>query len=305
MAVWSGWQGKEKGGAMALREIIVIDEGKCDGCGACALGCPEGALQVIEGKARLVGESLCDGLGACIGECPRGAIGIEKREARAYDEDAVMEGMAKLGPAVIAAHLEHLARHGQSGLEATALAWLAAHGQGDPRPATPTAAAAAPSQGSPCASPGSAPRRFAAHAAAPRPSALPVQAPGTEASSALSSWPIQLRLVNPAAPQFEGSRLLVAADCCAFSLGSFHATLLEGRSLVIACPKLDDREGYAEKLEALIGRAESVEVAIMEVPCCGGLLKLVADARDRAKKGMPITVSVVGIEGGVIGRKMI
>lgn len=286
---------------MALREIIEIDEDKCDGCGACATGCPEGALQIIDGKARLVGESLCDGLGACLGECPRGAITVTKREAVAYDEALVMDGMAKLGPSVMAAHLEHLAHHGQDLFESQALAWLAAHGLEDPRK----------TQAKPGGCPGSASRRFAARSAsveAVRAMAGPglsrtqglSPAPSQGGASALSHWPIQLHLVNPGAPQFRDARLLIAADCTAFALGSFHPDLLAGRSLVIACPKLDDRQGYVEKLSRLLAAAASVEVAIMEVPCCGGLLKLVTEARVLAGLERPIAVTVVGVEGGIL-----
>ncbi|HPE88025.1 MAG TPA: 4Fe-4S binding protein, partial [Spirochaetales bacterium] len=98
---------------MATRTVIEIDEEKCDGCGLCANGCHEGALRIIEGKARLVGESLCDGLGACIGECPRGALTTVEREVEAYDERRVIEHILPKGMATIAAHLDHLASHGQ------------------------------------------------------------------------------------------------------------------------------------------------------------------------------------------------
>lgn len=242
---------------MAPREIIVIDEEKCDGCGACAKGCPEGAIQLLEGKARLVGEVLCDGLGACVGECPRGAIRIEKREAEAYDEARVMEGMARLGPAVLAAHLDHLLLP-------------------DPRKTPAGKAEASPGE-----------------AQCPLP------------SSTLGHWPIQLRLINPRAAQYSGARLLVAADCTAFALGGFHSELLEGRSLVIACPKLDDRTSYMEKLQALLGLASSAEVAIMEVPCCSGLLKLVVEAREGLGSSLPIDVVVIGVGGGIARRKRV
>jgi NAD-dependent dihydropyrimidine dehydrogenase PreA subunit len=313
---------------MALREIISIDEDKCDGCGQCAKGCPEGALRIIEGKARLVGESLCDGLGACIGECPRGAITIEKREAAVYEETRVIEGMVRLGPSVVAAHLEHLAHHGQDGYEREALAWLAARGLGDPRGARARSAEApaCPGGAGPAATamaggcPGSAARRFAPRATsleAARSLVSPDRSRDTPAPvsgspemaedqpSALGHWPIQMKLVNPRAAHYAGARLLVAADCTAFALGAFHSRLLEGRSLVIACPKLDDRTGYVEKLAALIEAASSVEVAIMEVPCCGGLVKLVTEAREAAGLSKPLAVTVVGVEGGIISTRTV
>ena len=286
---------------MATREIIEIDEDKCDGCGACATGCHEGALRVIDGKARLVGESLCDGLGACIGECPQGAIKITRRDAEAYDEAKVMDGLSKLGPKVIAAHLEHLGSHGQDAYVREALAYMAAHSIAVP---------AAEEAGSGChgaGCPGSAPKRFAAHVPARNlapPSAQSDGAAASETPSALTHWPIQLHLINPRASQFAGKDILIAADCTAFSLGAFHATLLAGKGLVIACPKLDQgREIYFEKFTVLLGAARSVTVATMEVPCCSGLLKLVLDARAACGKTLAVESVVVGIEGGIVARR--
>jgi NAD-dependent dihydropyrimidine dehydrogenase PreA subunit len=277
---------------MARREIIVIDEAKCTGCGECATGCPEGALRIIDGKARLVGESLCDGLGACIGTCPEGAILITEREAEPYDEAKVMEGMVKLGPKVLAAHLEHLSHHGQDRYVREALAWLEARGLTLPEEAKPEATPRFE------ACPGSAARAFKPAAAA---GAAAARTAAPASPSALSGWPIQLHLVNPRAPQFAGTDLLVAADCTAFALGSFHAGLLEGRSLVIACPKLDvGREIYLDKLAVILDVARSVKVAIMEVPCCSGLLKLVLEAREAASSKARVEVAVVGIQGDIL-----
>lgn len=290
---------------MATREIIEIDEDKCDGCGACATGCHEGALQIIDGKARLVGESLCDGLGACIGECPQGAITVTRREAEAYDEARVMDGLAKLGGKVIAAHLEHLRSHGQDGYVREALAYMAAKGIAEPR--SDKDEGQDECHGGGC--PGSASRRFAPARSAPLGPAAAVKSPAAPARnsispSALTAWPIQLHLINPRAPQFAGTELLVAADCTAFSLGAFHAELLSGKSLVIACPKLDQgREIYVEKLSLLLGSASSVTVAIMEVPCCGGLLKMVLDARAAAANHPEVEVITIGIQGGILSRR--
>lgn len=94
------------------RQIIKIDEDKCNGCGECVTGCHEGALQMIDGKARMVSEIFCDGLGACIGNCPVGAITIEERKAEPYDEAKVMENIIKAGQNTIKAHLKHLNDHG-------------------------------------------------------------------------------------------------------------------------------------------------------------------------------------------------
>ncbi len=275
---------------MATREIIEIDEDRCDGCGACAGGCHEGALRVIDGKARLVGESLCDGLGACIGECPRGAIKVTRREAEAYDEARVMDGLSRLGPKVISAHLEHLRDHGQDAYVREALAYMEAHGIEAPESGCRPGAGGCP---------GSASKRFTPLRAPAKPASSSAAAP-----SALTHWPIQLHLINPRAPQFAGTELLVAADCTAFSLGAFHAELLAGKSLVIACPKLDTgRDIYVEKLAALLEAANSATVAIMEVPCCSGLLKLVLEAREASTRKPAVEAITVGVEGGILARR--
>jgi ferredoxin len=282
---------------MATREIIEIDEDKCDGCGACAVGCHEGALRVIGGKARLVGESLCDGLGACIGECPRGAITVTRREAEAYDEAKVMDGLSRMGPEVIAAHLEHLRDHGQEAYVRESLAYMESHGIEAPEGGCRSGAA-----GRIGGCPGSASKRFAPVGGAK--SAPPTAGPASaDSPSALSHWPIQLHLINPRAPQYAGADLLLAADCTAFALGAFHAELLAGKSLAIACPKLDQgREIYVEKLAALLDAARSVTVAIMEVPCCSGLLKMVLEARESSAGKPAIETIVVGVEGGIRSR---
>jgi NAD-dependent dihydropyrimidine dehydrogenase PreA subunit len=290
---------------MAVRTIIEIDQDACDGCGACATGCPEGALKVIDGKARLVGESLCDGLGACIGKCPRGAITITEREASDYDEVRVVKEILPQGQAVLLAHFEHLDHHGQDLYLKRAVEYLAAEGlpipAGYEKFAKPKPLA--PAQGCP---------GMKAHVFAPKPatSAASIVAPRAAAtsspsgSSALGNWPIQLHLANPRAPHFAGADVLIAADCTAFALGSFHGDLLAGKSLLIACPKLDSgREIYADKLASIIGQAASVTIAIMEVPCCSGLLKLAQDARTASGSAIPLETVVIGIDGGFVARK--
>ncbi|MCK4837078.1 MAG: 4Fe-4S binding protein, partial [Candidatus Aminicenantes bacterium] len=106
------------------RKIIKIDDEICDGCGLCVPDCPEGALQIIDGKARLISDLFCDGLGACIGNCPRGAISVEERDAEPYDEIRVMENIVKQGPNVILAHLRHLKEHNETDLLNQALNYL-------------------------------------------------------------------------------------------------------------------------------------------------------------------------------------
>ncbi len=310
---------------MATRTIIEIDQDRCNGCGACETGCPEGALKVIGGKARLVGESLCDGLGACIGRCPVDAIRVVEREADAYDEIAVVKEMLPQGAAVLAAHFAHLDRHGQDLYLNSAAEYLRSQGIAPPQgferfgaaKRAPTffkprggGAQAKPrgrAHGGGC--PGSAERTISRPAGAASSGASPDAFLGSaipSAASALANWPIQLHLANPRSPHFEGADVLIAADCTAFALGSFHAELLAGRSLVIACPKLDSgKDLYLSKLTAIIGQARSVAAAIMEVPCCSGLLKLAQEARDASGAGTAIEAIVVGIDGGLVARKRI
>ncbi len=287
-----------------LRDIITIDEDACDGCGLCASGCPEGALQMVEGKARLVGEILCDGLGACVSVCPRGAISVEKREAEAYDEALTMEGIIKQGPATIEAHIRHLEAHGQ--YEYLGIARKVLEERGIAYPAAPAAVpeAASPSprahahagsaHGHHGSCPGSAIRSFGTRVAeknslGPQPSAL-------------AHWPVQLALANPSAPHYAGSNLLLAADCAAFSMGDFHPRWLKGKTLAIACPKLDDRrESYIEKIVAFIDEAliDTLSVLVMEVPCCRGLLAMAEEARARASRKLPLKLVVASVDGSL------
>ncbi|MBN1545439.1 MAG: 4Fe-4S dicluster domain-containing protein [Syntrophaceae bacterium] len=272
------------------RQIIKIDEEKCTGCGDCIVNCPEGALQLIDGKARLVSEVACDGLGACIGHCPFGAINVEEREAPPYDERIVVAEIAAKGPNVLKAHLLHLKEHGQSQYLSEALAWLRENGIGAPDLDT-----AAANHGKSCACPGAAPRDLSREA--------PHAVPTDEIPSALSHWPVQLHLISPTAAYFRKADLLVAADCTAFAVGNFHGSWLTGKKLVIACPKLDHGlDIYEEKLTALIDQAgiNTITVMIMEVPCCGGLSRLVQKASAMADRKVPIKEVVVGVGGDIL-----
>lgn len=272
---------------MSVRKIITIDESKCNGCGLCLPNCPEGALQVIDGKVRLVSDLFCDGLGACIGYCPEGAITVVEREAEPYNERRVMENIVLQGANTIRAHLEHLRAHGEDALLAEATAFL--REKGIAAPAEPAPAAPAECCGSKAVE-----MERAAQAAAP------AQAP---ARSRLTNWPVQLHLLSPMAPALRGRDVLLSADCVAFAMGGFHSSLLDGKALAIACPKLDDgADIYREKLTALIDHAQvaSLTVAIMEVPCCRGLVKVVQDAREKAHRSIPVRVLTVGIKDGAI-----
>ncbi len=302
------------------RKIIHIDEELCDGCGLCIPDCPEGAIRLVDGKARLAGEQLCDGLGACLGRCPRGAIRIEEREAEAYDERQVMEQVAARGEQTLRSHLEHLREHGQHEYLREAQAWLeekaAAGGAAGRAPARPTSSARSPApaaaaadpvsgRAAPCGCPGARSLSFAqagSPARAPA-EAAPEAAAGPPPAGELSHWPVQLHLLSPRAPHFQGADLLLCADCVAYALGDFHRRYLKGRTLAIACPKLDEgQEIYADKLQALVDEAgiHTLTVVIMEVPCCGGLLRLAQAALARAKRKVPLKVAVVGIQGQVL-----
>lgn len=304
---------------MATRTIIEIDQERCNGCGACETGCPEGALKVIDGKARLVGESLCDGLGACIGRCPIDAIRVVEREAEGYDEIAVIEEILPQGAAVLAAHFAHLDHHGQDLYLNAAADYLRSRNIALPQGFERFGAAKRePAFRKPCGGahalphgrahgggcPGSAERTIARPAGTGHGIAAHPSSPS--GVSALANWPIQLHLANPRSPHFEGADVLIAADCTAFALGSFHADLLSGRALVIACTKLDSgRDLYLSKLTSIIAQAGSVTVAIMEVPCCSGLAKLAQEARDASGADIPIEAIVVGIDGGLVAKKRI
>lgn len=276
------------------RQIIKIDESKCTGCGACITNCPEGALQIIDGKARLKSETACDGLGACIGHCPEDAITVEEREASAYDERTVVAQIASQGQNVLKAHLLHLKEHHQKEYLNQAIAYL-----NENRIPVPEIAKLQPAaQGllhSGC--PGSRQMSFDTNAA------LSDGAVKNSTASSLTQWPVQLHLISPGAEYFHKADLLVAADCTAYAFGNFHGHLLAGKKLIIACPKLDDeQEIYRNKVQALIDEAEVniITVVIMQVPCCGGLLNLVMEAAASAKRKVPIKKVVVGIKGDIL-----
>ncbi|MDD4847553.1 MAG: 4Fe-4S binding protein [Bacteroidales bacterium] len=276
------------------RSIISIDENRCNGCGACVKGCHEGALQMIDGKARIVSELYCDGLGACIGECPTGAIKIEEREAEPYNEISVMERIAPKGEATILAHLKHLKNHGEMLYVQQAVEYIRQHDlkvniselQENKRPLA-------------CGCPGTMERSFEAASC----STAPISPVGSAPLSELTQWPVQLHLVNPEAGYFVGSDVVLAADCTAFAVGDFHQRFLRGRKLAIACPKLDsNKESYVAKIVQLIDSAKinTLTVVMMEVPCCGGLLQLAMLAAQQASRKVPIKKIIVGMKGDLI-----
>ena len=269
------------------RKIINIDESRCDGCGLCIPDCPEGALQIIDGKARLVSDLFCDGLGACIGTCPKGAIFVEEREAEPYDERRVMrENIVPKGANTIKAHLKHLKDHGETKLLEEALEVLREEGIEVPGEEPPPMA---------CGCPGTMAREIerkksdgAARGSVP---------------SRLGQWPVQLRLIQPGAGYFKNSDLLIAADCAPFAYGDFHGRYLDGRSVVVFCPKLDhDVQEYVEKLAELfrVNDLKSITIARMQVPCCGGTEVVVRKALELAGKEIPVKIDVITADGELL-----
>lgn len=271
------------------RDVIHIDEEKCTGCGLCVPECPEGAIQMIDGKARLISDLFCDGLGACLGHCPEGAISIEKREAEAYDERKVMDNVVKHGTNTIKAHLKHLQDHGQTEYYNKAVQYLQDHELEVPEPENKQ-----PPISTGC--PGLKSMEFDI------PQKREKKSQGLIASQ-LRHWPVQLHLISPNAPQYQKADLLLAADCTAFAAGNFHQDFLEEKALAIACPKLDEgQEIYLEKLRTLIDEAEinTLTVMIMQVPCCSGLVALAKQAIEKASRKVPLKIIVLSIKGEVL-----
>jgi NAD-dependent dihydropyrimidine dehydrogenase PreA subunit len=278
---------------MTKRKIISIDEDKCNGCGLCIPNCPEGALQLIDGKARMINDMFCDGLGACIGHCPEEAITIEEREAEVYDERKVMENIVKQGANTIVAHLEHLKEHNEVYKLKQALAFLDENGiQVDFKEQDST------EQLLHSGCPGARIMMF--DSSPGKTSASNTKAPQT---SELRQWPVQLHLVPPSAPYFQNRDVVLTADCVAYSLANFHERFLKGKSIAIACPKLDQgTDIYIEKLKIMIDGAKikSLTVIIMEVPCCSGLYSIAQAAADRAVRKIVLRKIVTSIKGEIL-----
>lgn len=286
-----------------IREIVKINEDLCNGCGLCVPNCHEGALQIIDNKARLISDLMCDGLGACLGHCPEGAITIEKREAQPYNEIEVIKEMVSKGKNTVIAHLKHLREHNETAFLHEGIEYLKSNRNiihfnlddvlNEVTGNKQESAAACKTGGCP----GSRAVVF------DLPNDIKLQDNNTVQKSQLSHWPIQLHLINPVAQNFAKSDLLLAADCSAFSLGNFHSQWLKGKTLVIACPKLDrGTEIYINKIAALIDEAKvnTITVLMMEVPCCGGLLSIVKEARQMAYRNVPVKSVILSIKGEVL-----
>ena len=272
------------------RKIIQIDENLCNGCGNCIPNCHEGALQLIDGRARLISDLFCDGLGACVGECPLGAMKVVEREAEPYDERKTMlEQIIPAGANTIKAHLKHLRDHGESALVKQAEQALTDSGLN-------VADYADMPEKLPCGCPGTLAKMLKNPS---RPSSAPS---GEAAPSELNQWPVQLALLNPQAGYFDDVDLLICADCVPFAFADFHRELLRGKIVIIFCPKLDsDIERYISKLAEIftLHKINSLTLARMEVPCCGGVEMIVNEAKARAGVDIPTEVKIIAIEGGI------
>ncbi|MCX7748315.1 MAG: 4Fe-4S binding protein [Clostridia bacterium] len=249
-----------------IRKIIQIDEEKCNGCGLCVTACHEGAIEMINGKAKLVSDEYCDGLGNCLPECPTGAIQMIEREAVAYDDDAVQERLAKMKK-------------------------------------QPEVKAEAPKK-IPCGCPGTMARAIERKPAVSEEPATTRDEKREEPvlTSELRQWPVQLNLINPYAGYLNDANLLVAADCSAFAYANFHKDFIKDHITVIGCPKLDDNEYYKEKLTEILKNSniKSITVVRMEVPCCGGIVSAVKTAMLQSEIIVPYREVIISTDGRMI-----
>lgn len=303
------------------REIVVIDEEKCNGCGLCVPECHEGALQIIDGKARLISDLFCDGLGACIGHCPEDALTIEEREAQPYDERKVMEIMVEKGDNTILAHLRHLQDHGEHVFLKQALDYLEEENYSLDLTEFKSknsnmkeivndlfgkhSKSGVPHSGPTGGCPGSMAREFNIDQEKVAQAGSSVTG---DIKSELRQWPVQLHLLNPQANYFRNADVVLAADCAAFAVGDFHRKFLKGKTLAIACPKLDSNlESYVAKLTSMINDASinTLTVIKMEVPCCGGLVQMAQVAAQQADRKVPLKEVVIGVQGDVMGERWI
>ena len=273
---------------MKKRKIINIDEEKCNGCGNCVTGCHEGALQIVDGVAKLVNEHFCDGFGDCIGECPTGALKIEEREAAEFDLEATKDHVEDLrgeeaAEEMMQAQKEHAENeeednHGHSG--------------GCPGSKMKTMNKNKDNHGHSGGCPGSRMKMMNKS----QKENNNEQANNVE--SQLEQWPVQLDLLSPQAPYFAESDLLVTADCVPVAYGNYQQAL-KGKAVAMGCPKLDKAQSHIKKLTSIIEENElnSITVLRMEVPCCGGMVQIAKQALEAAGSDLELKVKTVGING--------
>lgn len=270
---------KYVGGAAVIKRLIIrVDEEKCDGCGLCIPGCAEGALQIVDGKARIVKESYCDGLGACLGDCPKGALLLEERMAEAFDPEAVEVFLASQ-------QADNTQASGVKDKEVFHEAKQASYQDGCP-------GLRELSLGEPQKHEEKAPGALGGEAT-----------PLVAVPSQLRHWPVQLGLISPSSSHLDGADLLLAADCVPFAMADFHQRLLQGRVVAVSCPKLDDTTPYVHKLASIIRHKHlnSITVARMRVPCCQGLVRMVQLAMGMAGVFALIREIVISPEGVILG----
>ena len=244
-----------------IRKIIHIDEDKCNGCGLCAEACHEGAIDIVDGKAKLVRENFCDGFGDCLPNCPMGAISFEEREAPAYDEEAVKQKRKEEGQAAPA-----------GGCPGSQMMQFR-RGAED---------IAEPAQGA-----GQA--------------ATAAQTTSARAVSRLAQWPCQIKLVPTQAPFFDGAKLLIAADCTAYAYANMHEDFMRGKVTLIGCPKLDDIDYSEKLTAIIRDNdIKSVTIVRMEVPCCGGLQRAAETALRSSGKFIPWQVVTISRDGRIL-----
>jgi len=252
-----------------LRKIIKIDDELCDGCGNCIPSCAEGALEIVDGKARMIADFYCDGLGACLGECPTGALSIVEREANEFDEKAVEEHLAK-----------------QTVEEPRTMPMVSG---GCPSARLQTFS---PGEGAPASSPCQAANQPAAF---------------EQSESALSHWPVQIMLVPPTAPFLKNADLLVVADCVPVTYPDFHRDFLQGKAVMMGCPKFDDTQHYIEKFSQIckVSGIKSITNVVMEVPCCSALPMIVKKGMELSGVTIPMEEVVISTRGKILERRQI
>jgi len=279
---------------MATRKIIEIDEAMCNGCGNCISGCAEGALQLVNGKAKLVKEQFCDGFGDCIGTCPTGALTITERESDEFDVAATRDNLLKT--------------QGEDAVRRMDMA-NAAHDRGEhPKPPVPAEAPAPHHHGGGGGCPGTRMRMASPETPAAKSTPTASATGGQMVRSDLEQWPVQLHLVQPGAPFFKNKELAILSTCSPIASADVHWRFIRGRGIVVACPKLDQTDPYVDKLAGIL-REPSIPKAIvvrMEVPCCGGLSMIAQEAvRKSGRTDLILEEVTIGLTGDLLSTRIL